>query len=283
MKYLFIFLSILLLGCQSSSSDSENKVNPVEKIPPIEKLPPLVSLSSNTIQSFFQKKNITGCFILYDLKYNHYSIYNEKRANTAFRPASTFKIPNSMFALETGVVKDEEQMFKWDGEKKFLKIWERDHNLRSGIKNSVVWLYQKIARDIGQERMQMWVDSIGYGNQNIRGGIDMFWLTGDIKISPKEQIELLKKIYLEELPFSKRTMTIFKDIMTLKKTSDYIYRGKTGWDAASNPNIGWFVGYVERNENAYFFAHNMEFTERKLASERKGIVEEILKELKLIE
>lgn len=274
MKQFLFFIFILCIGCQSSSPPTEQA---------IENLPPLVSISSDSIQPFFQKENITGCFILYDLKNDYFSIYNEPRANTRFRPASTFKIPNSMFALETGVVENEVQMFKWDGEKKFLKIWERDHNLRSGIKNSVVWLYQQIARDIGEKRMQTWVDSIGYGNQNIGGDIDKFWLTGDIKISPKEQIELLKKIHLEELPFSKRTMTIFKDIMTLEKTSDYIYRGKTGWDSASDPDVGWFVGYVERNDNAYFFANNMEFSDNKLANNRKGIVEDILKKLELID
>ena len=280
MKQIILLLAILFIGCQPTTKSTE--VTTANPSPSIEQ-PPLINLSSDSIQSFFTKKNITGCFILYDFKNDHFSIYNEKRANTEFRPASTFKIPNSMFALETGVVKDEEQMFKWDGKKKFLKIWERDHNLRSGIKNSVVWLYQKIARDIGEERMQQWIDSIGYGNQNIDGGIDMFWLDGDIRITPLQQIELLKKIHLEALPFSKRTMTIFKDIMTLEKTEDYIYRGKTGWDASLTPNIGWFVGYVERDENAYFFVNNMEFTDRKLGKERKGIAEEILKKLRLID
>ena len=271
-------MAILSFGCQSSTTSTET----TPPSPTIQQ-PSLVNIPSDSIQTFFTKKNINGCFVLYDFKNDHFSIYNEKRVNTSFRPASTFKIPNSMFALETGVVKDEEEMFKWDGKKKFLKIWERDHNLRSGIKNSVVWLYQKIARDIGEEQMQQLVNSIDYGNQNIGGGIDRFWLDGDIRITPMQQIELLKKIHLETLPFSKRTMTIFKDIMTLKKTDDYIYRGKTGWDAASTPNIGWFVGYVERNDNAYFFVNNMEFSDRKLGKERKGIAEEILKQLGLID
>jgi len=194
MKHLIFFWAILLFGCQSSSTNSET--TPVEKTKPIEKLPPLVSFNSDSIQQIFQKKNITGCLVLYDLKNNHYSIYNEERAKTPFRPASTFKIPNSMIALETGVIKDEEQMFKWDGEKKLFKIWEKDHNLRSGIKNSVVWLYQKIARDIGEERMQHWVNQLDYGNKNIGGGIDMFWLNGDIRITTIEQIEFLKKVHL---------------------------------------------------------------------------------------
>ena len=280
MKQLIILLAILFIGCQQTTESTEtNNSNPSPTIKPT----PLVSISTDSIQTFFTTKNITGCFVLYDLKNDHFSIYNEKRANTGFRPASTFKIPNSMFALETGVVKDEEQMFKWDGKKKFLKIWEQDHNLRSGIKNSVVWLYQKIARDIGEEQMQQLVNSIEYGNQNIGGGIDRFWLDGDIQITALQQIELLKKIHLETLPFSKRTMTIFKDIMTLEKTDDYIYRGKTGWDSASTPNVGWFVGYVERDDNAYFFVNNMEFSDRKMGKERKGIAEEILKQLELID
>ena len=116
---------------------------------------------------FYRLNNIEGCFVLYDMKADKYYIYNEKRANEGFLPASTFKIPNSLIALETGAVKDENEVIKWDGIDKGLEAWNHDHDMKSAIKVSCVWFYQEIARRIGEKRMQHYIDSIGYGNKNI--------------------------------------------------------------------------------------------------------------------
>ena len=100
-------------------------------------------------------------------------------------PASTFKIPNSLIALETGVVQDpDKDVFKWDGVKRDIEAWNKDHTLRSAIAVSAVPVYQEIARRIGQERMQKYVDLFEYGNRDIGGGIDQFWLTGNLRIDP---------------------------------------------------------------------------------------------------
>jgi len=121
-------------------------------------------------------------------------------------PASTFKIPNSVIALETGVVGDpDKDIFRWDGVVRSIEAWNRDHTLRSAIAASAVPVYQEIARRIGADRMQKFVDLFGYGNRDIGGGIDQFWLTGNLRISPVQQIDFVDRLRRGTLPVSKRS------------------------------------------------------------------------------
>ncbi len=234
------------------------------------------TISQDYIASVFKQNQASGTFVLYDLNKNTFIIHNPDRADSAAIPASTFKIFNSLVILEEGIMADENQILKWDGKKKFLKIWEKDHNLKSAIKYSVVWFYQECARRTGEKRMQFWIDSVGFGNQNISGGIDRFWLDGALRISPKQQVEFLKRLYLNQLPFSQRSMHIVKEIMVRKKTEDYILHAKTGWASSFTPQIGWYVGYLERAGNIYFFALNMDIRNNAEGKKRKKIAFEVL-------
>jgi beta-lactamase class D len=130
--------------------------------------------------------------------------------------------------------------------------------MKEAFANSNVWFYQEIARRIGEKRMKEWVRKTQYGNQNTGGGIDSFWLTGNLRITPKQQMNFLRKLYMGTLPFSKRSMDITKKIMIREQTATYTLRGKTGWaqskDTTKTNDIGWFVGWLEQNGNVYFFA-----------------------------
>ncbi|MGH9768477.1 MAG: class D beta-lactamase [Blastocatellia bacterium] len=219
-------------------------------------------VEAQDLSKYFQ--NTGGAFVLYDLKNDRYLRYNERRCRERFSPFSTFKIPNSLIGLETGVVKDAEFVITWDSKKypaqdNFLPEWNRDHALRSAIKYSVVWYYSELAKSVGETRMKEWVTKLGYGNQDISGGIDRFWLRSSLRISADEQIEFLKKLYREQLPVSKRSIEIVKDILTLEKTAEYKLSGKTGGGPLDEgKDIGWFVGYLESKGNVYFFALNLE-------------------------
>lgn len=232
---------------------------------------------------YFQQAGVKGTFILYALKQEQYLVYNAERANTRFIPASTFKILNSLVALETGAVKDENEVIKWDGVQREFPAWNQDQTMRSAIKDSVVWFYQELARRIGQERMQRYIDLANYGNRDISGGIDKFWLQGGLRISPKEQIDFLVKLYQNKLPFSKRSVKIVKNIMINEKTNDYVLRGKTGWDRHFKPQIGWYIGYLERDSNAYFFAINLEVNKVDDTKARINITRSILAEMGLLQ
>ncbi len=205
---------------------------------------------------YFQGR--TGAFVLYDLSGQRIVRYNPERCAERFLPASTFKIMNSLIGLETGVIPDEAYVIKWDGTQYDIPAWNQDHTLKTAIRNSVVWYYQELARRVGQERMQHYVDAAGYGNQDISGRIDTFWLEGGLRISAEEQVRFLKRLYENDLPFSQRSMDIVKDILVLEKTGSYQLSGKTGSVQRVAPHVGWFVGYLEGGGKVYIFAANVE-------------------------
>lgn len=233
---------------------------------------------------YFKEKEVKGSFVLFDQSAGNYKIYDLERASRGFISASTFKIPNTLIGLETGVITGEDFTLKWDGKNYALENWNRDHNLASAFKYSVVWYYQEVARRIGSQDMQKYLDMFNYGNKDISGGIDRFWLTGAIRISALEQVDFLKKIYYAELPVSARSLEVLKKIMIYESTENYTMRAKTGW-AVSSDMTGWFVGYVEKADNVYFFALNIEAPEGKanFAADRISITKEILKEEKIID
>jgi beta-lactamase class D len=170
-------------------------------------------------------------------------------------PCSTFKIPNSLIGLETGVLADENAVLPWDGVKRSRPEWKRDHTLASAIKVSTVWYYQELARRVGAERMQKLLSAIPYGNADISGGIDRFWLGGSIRVSPDEQVAFVERLRLSQLPFSGRSQRIVRDILLQESPGPIAYRGKTGscgFEGA--PDHGWWVGWVEKDGTATVFA-----------------------------
>lgn len=207
----------------------------------------------------FQELGVEGSIAILDLKEERMYQHNPQRNARAFLPASTFKIPNSLIALETGVISNEVAVLTWDGIERDFPQWNRDLNLREALKVSAVWFYQVLARKVGYEKMQEWIDRIDYGNQTIgkKEDIDRFWLDGELRISPQEQIQFLRRLYENKLPFSERSLSIVKDITIVEQTPEYTIRAKTGWAGSIDPQIGWYVGYLEKGDRVYFFATNI--------------------------
>ncbi len=145
---------------------------------------------------YFTEKGFEGCFVLLDNNNNTTYVYNKERAEKQFLPASTFKIPNSVFALDSKVIKDENEIIEWDGVTRSFKDWNQNLNLSTAIKVSCVWFYQELAKRMGYEKLDNYVKSINYGNKNIKGAIDRFWLDGELRISAYQQIDFLKKLLL---------------------------------------------------------------------------------------
>ena len=231
----------------------------------------------------FAAYGVSGCFVLYDLNADAFTFYDRNRCRERFVPASTFKIVNALIALDTGVATDGDYTIAWDGKSRGIAVWDRDHTLGSAFAVSAVWYYQEIARRIGPDRMQSYLDAIGYGNGDISGGIDQFWLTGGLRVSPVEQISLLVRLYRNQLPVSVRSQEIVKDIMVQRQGEGYVLRGKTGWKTLDR-EIGWYVGYVEKDGAAYFFATNVESAigNKDFVRSRQEITEKILRELGMI-
>ncbi|WP_299406527.1 class D beta-lactamase [Acaryochloris sp. IP29b_bin.148] len=230
----------------------------------------------------FRDLRVQGSILIYDLKQNRAYQHNPARNTQPFLPASTFKILNALIALETGVIANELSILTWDGVKRSIPTWNRDLNLKTAFQVSAVWFYQVLARRVGYQRMQQWVTQVGYGNQSVgkADDIDTFWLTGNLRISPKEQIQFLQRLYRNELPFSERVITTVKEIMIVEQTPDYTIRAKTGWALA--PGIGWYVGYVEQHNNVYFFATNLDIRDQQDLPARADITRRSLKALNLL-
>jgi beta-lactamase class D len=190
--------------------------------------------------------------------------YNPRRAKQRFIPASTFKLANSLIALETHAASGPDHLIRWDGmippgADFWASSWSKDHTLRSAMQNSVFWYYQTLARQIGADRMQRYLDQFDYGNRNMRGGLDRFWLHGELRISPDEQVWFLKRMYDGNLGLSERSTRIVKDILVLDSTSAYRLSGKTGTASLTQTReLAWLVGYVERQSDTWFFALNVE-------------------------
>jgi beta-lactamase class D len=235
-------------------------------------------------KKLFDAFGVTGSFALHDLNNDSYVFCNEAQFKKPFIPASTFKICNSLIGLETGVIKDENFVIKWDGMVRPVVDWNKDQDLRTAFKNSTVPYYQELARRVGGKRMKYWLDKAKYGNADTSGGIDRFWLTGGLRITPEQQIIFLLRLYKNDLPFSVRSIDIVKRIMIAQDTTGYVLRAKTGSGEQENKNIGWYVGYLESVKGTYFFATCIQAADPDIPvflKARKEITNDILKSLKL--
>lgn len=234
---------------------------------------------------FFDKYGVNGCFVLYDREKNEFIRYNPTLCDTGYIPASTFKIPHSLIALEEGIIKDTSQIIKWDGKVWPAKSWNSDQTLRSAVKNSCVWVYTGFAAQIGIDKYYNYVKAFDYGNKNLAGPPTRFWLAGSFRISANQQIAFLKKFYNNQLPVSKNSVDIVKNLIILEDKRSYKLSGKTGGGLLSDSEyIMWLVGYVEKDNKQYFYAMNFRTTDfDKLSSARYEITKEILIQLKLIE
>jgi len=223
-------------------------------------------------------------FVLKSESSGEYELVNEERSEQPMTPWSTFKIANSLIALDLGVVKDLEQSLTFDLTKYPIQSWwlkrwyEKPLCLSEAFKYSAVPIYQEIASEISNQKMQKYLDKFNYGNRNISSGIDAFWLNGSLKISAKEQVSFLQKFNEKQLPVSRRASALLKEIMLVEETESYKLYAKTGGGHLQKGQVlGWYVGFVENKEGVHYFALNIEGTQfRDIMRKRKSLVKEHL-------
>lgn len=221
----------------------------------------------------FHDRGLTGTIVIYSLDRGKTYIHNDERARTRFVPASTFKIPNTLIALQESAVADEKEIIKWDGRERGMPSWNKDQSMESAFSSSCVWFYQELARRVGKDKYTRWLKTMAYGNEQAGPELTAFWLEGDLKISAVEQIDFLKKLHAGEYPFVPASYEILRKLMIIETTPEYTIRAKTGW----SQKVGWIVGYVESGKGVWFFATNMEMTKMEEAPFRKEITLEALK------
>lgn len=200
-----------------------------------------------------------GSFVLYDMKANQYHIYNENQSKLRVSPDSTYKIYSALFGLESDAITSENSTMNWNGIHYPYESWNRDQNLSTAMKNSVTWYFQDLDKRTRLDRLQAYFNQIGYGNRNLSEGITQYWLESSLKISPIEQVQLLKAFYTNQFGFKTKNIQTVKDAIKLEEKNGSLLSGKTGTGMVNNKNInGWFIGYVETKDNTYFFATNIQ-------------------------
>ncbi len=235
------------------------------------------------IGALFKSAEVEGTFVLYDVTDDKMTGYNSARAETRYIPASTFKIANTLIGLSTGVVKSVDEELPYKGPAKpFIEAWGDDMSLRDAIAISNVPIYQELARRIGLKRMREGLAELHYGNQKVGNIIDRFWLDGPLKISASEQTEFLSKLVQGRLPISKSIQKSVRDIVLLETGKEWKLYGKTGWQNAPNPGIGWWIGWLENRGRLYVFALNLDITKAADAPKRIELTKASLRLLGLM-
>jgi beta-lactamase class D len=228
----------------------------------------------------FAQRGVDGSFVLMDDANGATIVLNGADAERATIPCSTFKIPNTLIGLETGVIPDEHFALPWDGRTRAVAAWNHDHDVRTALRDSVVWFYQEVARRIGEERMREWVRRLGYGNARVDGAIDAFWLDdGSLRITPREQVDFLRRLRTYALPVERRHVDVLIDVLPIDRRADFVLHAKTGLGIQAGRAVGWYVGYAERGSRRWTFATRLDAPAgdlERIAPLRKDITYELL-------
>lgn len=184
--------------------------------------------------------------------------YQPAAVDTQHAPWSTFKIPNLLIALETGVSSSLTHERVWDQQKRppesyWPDDWKQNQTLETAFRRSAPWYFQDVAKEVGGARYVDALTAFGYGNINVPNDSDSFWLGGSLAISPREQVAFLERLVLGQLNLRQTSMDAIRSVSILSEADSYVLRGKTG----SGPVVpgefdgafeGWLVGWVERRD-----------------------------------
>jgi len=235
------------------------------------------SSKEDFIEKIYRSNNVVGSIVIEsdDGEYNYNYNFEDKES---FIPASTFKIPNTLIILEEGLIKNVSETIPWDGVERGYAPWNQDQNLKTAFQFSCVWCYQRYAKKLGKEKYLEYLKKLSYGNQLIGSEISRFWLDGDLRVSLKDQVSFIRKVYSEKLPIQKKHIKTLKRIMLSEEKDQVRIFSKTGWSGKD----GWYVGYLVINEKAWFFANHIEIKQKSDLRLRKSIVIDVFKTLKVI-
>lgn len=231
----------------------------------------------------FARYGVDGAMVLVALNTGEVAIHNEQRASRRMSPASTFKILNTLIALEAKVVAGADEVLKWDGRHYDIQAWNQDQTLESAFKVSCVWCYQELARRVGVGPYRQYLRAANYGELTEPFELTTFWLDGGLQISAHEQADFLEKLYRRSLPFSDSSYQTLRRMMLVEATPEFSLFAKTGWAARLSPQIGWYVGYVETKRDVWLFAANIDVRGEADLPLRQRIVREVLRAKAVIE
>lgn len=256
------------IGCSNSSTRTSvrNETTIINEAPETPPAPASTEPEREMVSSWgnlIKEELVNGCILVLDANKHTYYSNDFAWARRGFLPASTFKIPHSIIGLESGIVSGADFIFEWDGEPRRRSELDKDMDLTEAYARSCLPCYQDLARMEGQNLIQQYVDRMDYGNMVItEDNFDEFWVIGESRITPMEQIDFLQRWDDREFGFSDRTHRIMDEVMVNEETEEYTLLAKTGWSIVNETeHNGWFVGIVKQKSGArYYFATNIEPT-----------------------
>lgn len=280
--FYFFVIVYLICGC-SSKKQADEKSNILAKND---------MTVRDDFQSYFDTCGVEGSIAIYDIDNQKWIVSDTIGLITETLPASTFKIINLLIALETKTIQDENEIVEWVGSTDTLKYGFRpeiyhDMSVKEAFELSAGWVFVELAKKMGKDTYKKYLIDSKYGNKNFTQVEADFWNFGDFAISPKNQVDFLRNLYEENLPFSKQNIDIVKRVMITEQTDEYTIRAKTGWTRENNINTGWWTGYIETKKGTYIFATRL-LQDRKMnrsdfGSCRKEITKKVFKDLGIIE
>jgi beta-lactamase class D len=242
-----------------------------------------------SLARFFEENKVSGCFAIMNNATGQFTTYNLNRyRDSSYLPASTFKIINSLIGLQTGVISGDSMIIKWDGVIREISDWNKDLTMYEAFRVSALPYYQEVARRIGKDTMTFWLDSLKYGLQSandtfrLRSAVDSFWIDNSVKITPDEQLGIVKRLYFNQLPFYKSYQETVKRAMLRESNTKYRMGYKTGMGyTEAGHSLGWVVGWIEENNHPYFFVLNLESADRnvEMSTFRMKMLTDILDQL----
>lgn len=243
----------------------------------------------NSLKKYFEENKVQGSFALMDNGTGEFTVYNLARyRDSTYQPAATFDIVNSLIGLQTGKIVNDSMVIKWDGVQHKDSLWNKDLNMFHAFQVSSVPYYQEVARRIGKDTMQLWMDSLKYGAKTVHDkvkittAVDSFWMNNTVKITPDQQLGLVKRLYFDQLPFFKSYQEAIKRAMSVVDNTTYKLSYKTGFGNLENGNLlGWLTGWIEENKHVYFFVLNTETPDKNtnLKTIQEKMIDAILKKL----
>ncbi|MCE5002439.1 BlaR1 family beta-lactam sensor/signal transducer [Staphylococcus pseudoxylosus] len=223
-----------------------------------------------------------GSFVLFDNQKKEYFLYNEKESRKRYTPDSTYKLYLALIGFDRNVMSLNNTEQKWDGKENAFKEWNQNQNLNSAMRYSVNWYFENINNSIKNKELKSYISELQYGNENISGSKN-YWNESSLKISAIEQVNLLMKLDNQQLKFDEKYINAVKDSITLNKSNQYRYSGKTGTGIINGKETnGWFIGTIEKNGKSYYFATHLDSKDNASGKKAKNISEKILEELGLM-
>jgi len=282
-----IFELILLIGFVNGCNTNRDDSNRLGK----DNFSDTISVRQD-FKKYFTNCNVNGSITIYDNNQHRWIMSDTTDAKMETLPASTFKIINILVALETGVIKDENEIVEWVGKTDTSLYGYRPDiyhgmTVKEAFQVSAGWVFLELAKKIGKENYKKFLAKCDYGNANISDATADFWNFGSLGITPVNQIEFLKKLYSNDLPFSRRNIDIVKSVMITVQNENFTIRGKTGQTKSGENKIGWWVGYIETAKGVFFFATRItqlkKSNDKNFRNCRIDVTNSILKELNVIQ